>query len=197
MTKSVDFYYDFGSPAAYLAWTQIARICAEQGATLVYKPFLLGAVFKATGNASPVTIPAKAKFMFADLNRWAKHWGVPLTINPFFPFNGLELMRAAAGMQLREPQRFEDFNRAIYTAMWVDAQDFSKPQVVAGVLQRAGFDPAAVMALAASDEAKATLRANTDEALARGAFGAPTFVVGQDLYWGQDRLFMVEQALAG
>lgn len=197
MTKSVDFYYDFGSPAAYLAWTQIARICAEQSATLVYKPFLLGAVFKATGNASPVTIPAKAKFMFADLNRWAKHWGVPLTINPFFPFNGLELMRAAAGMQLREPQRFEDFNRAIYTAMWVDAQDFSKPQVVAGVLQRAGFDPAAVMALAASDEAKATLRANTDEALARGAFGAPTFVVGQDLYWGQDRLFMVEQALAG
>ncbi len=194
--KTVDFYYDYGSPTAYLAWTQLPRICAEKGATLVYKPFLLGGVFKATGNQSPVMIPAKAKFMFADLNRWARHWNVPLTINPFFPFNGLDLMRAAAGMQLREPQRFEDFNRAIYTAMWVDALDFSKPQIVAGVLQRAGFDPAAVMALASSDEAKAALRANTDEALARGAFGAPTFVVGQELYWGQDRLFMVEQALA-
>nr|WP_207765938.1 2-hydroxychromene-2-carboxylate isomerase [Solimonas fluminis] len=195
--KTVDFYYDFGSPTAYLAWTQIARICAEKGARLAYKPFLLGAVFKATGNASPVTIPAKARFMFADLERWAKHWDVPLAINPFFPFNSLELMRAAAGIQLREPQRLDDFNRAIYTAMWVDAKDFGKPAVVAEVLAQAGFDPAAVMALAADDQAKAALRAHTDEALARGAFGAPTFVVGQDLYWGQDRLFMVEAALAG
>lgn len=195
--KTVDFYYDFGSPTAYLAWTQIPRICAEKGARLAYKPFLLGAVFKATGNASPVTIPAKARFMFADLERWAKHWDVPLAINPFFPFNSLELMRAAAGIQLREPQRFDDFNRAIYTAMWVDAKDFGKPAVVAEVLARAGFEPSAVMALAADDQAKALLRANTDEALARGAFGAPTFVVGQDLYWGQDRLFMVEAALAG
>ncbi|HSW11388.1 MAG TPA: 2-hydroxychromene-2-carboxylate isomerase [Solimonas sp.] len=197
MSKSVDFYYDFGSPTAYLAWTQLPRICAERGAQLNWKPFLLGGVFKATGNASPVTIPAKAKFMFADLKRWAAHWGVPLTINPHFPFNTMELMRAATGLLLREPQRFEAYNRAIYTAMWVDALDFSKPQVVAGVLSGAGFDPAAIMALAADDEVKALLRANTEEAIARGAFGAPTFFVGKDLYWGQDRLFMVEQALAG
>lgn len=196
MTKTVDFYYDFGSPTAYLAWTQLPRICAAQGAKLVYKPFLLGGVFKATGNASPVTIPAKAKFMFADLARWAKHWGVPLTINPYFPFNTLDFMRAAAGVQLRMPERFEDYNRAVYEGMWVQAKDFSKPAVVAETLAAAGFDPAAVLALAADEGAKAALRANTDEALARGAFGAPTFIVGNELYWGQDRLFMVEQALA-
>lgn len=194
--KSVDFYYDYGSPTAYLAWTQLARICTERGAQLSYKPFLLGGVFKATGNQSPVLIPAKAKFMFADLHRWADRWGVPLTVNPHFPFNSMELMRAAVGLQLRQPERLEDFNRAIYTAMWVEALDFKQPSVVAGVLTKAGFDPAAIAALAADDAVKAALRANTDEAIARGAFGAPTFVVGKDLYWGQDRLFMVEEALA-
>ncbi|WP_205527154.1 2-hydroxychromene-2-carboxylate isomerase [Solimonas sp. K1W22B-7] len=194
--KSVDFYYDFGSPTAYLAWTQLARICADKNAQLVYKPFLLGAVFKATGNQSPVMIPAKAKFMFADLKRWAQHWNVPLTLNPHFPFNTLDFMRAAAGVQLHMPERFEEFNRAIYEGMWVQAKDFSKPAVVAEALAAVGFDPAAVLALAADDAAKAALRANTDEALARGAFGAPTFVVDGELYWGQDRLFMVEAALA-
>jgi len=195
--KSVDFYYDYGSPTAYLAWTQLPRICAAQGAQLNYKPFLLGGVFKATGNQSPVIIPAKAKWMYQDLQRWARHWGVPFALNPHFPFNTLDLMRAAAGLQLREPQRFDDFNRAIYTAMWVEARNFKQPEVVAQVLANAGFDPAAIAALAADEEVKAALRANTEEAVARGVFGAPTFFVGKDLYWGQDRLFMVEQALAG
>jgi len=194
-SKSVDFYYDYGSPTAYLAWTQLPRICAAHGAQLVYKPFLLGGVFKATGNQSPVIIPAKAKWMFADLQRWSRHWGVPLTINPHFPFNTLELMRAAAGMQLRQPGRLDDFNRAIYTAIWVDAQNFKQPEVVAAALAKAGFDPAQIAALSADEEVKAALRANTEEAVARGVFGAPTMFVGGELFWGQDRLFMLEEAL--
>lgn len=194
--KSVDFYYDYGSPTAYLAWTQLARICAERGAQLNYKPFLLGAVFKATGNSSPVTIPAKAKFMFADLQRWAAHWGVPLQFNPNFPINSIELMRAATAVRMHQPQRLEDFNRALFTAMWVQAKNLSQPAVVAEVLLAAGLDPAAIAAQAASEEVKAALRTTAEEAIARGAFGAPTFIVGQELYWGQDRLFMVEKALA-
>jgi len=194
-SKSVDFYYDYGSPTAYLAWTQLPRICAAQGAQLNYKPFLLGGVFKATGNQSPVIIPAKAKWMYQDLQRWARHWGVPFTLNPHFPFNTLDLMRAAAGLQLREPQRFDDFNRAIYTAMWVEARNFKQPEVLEQVLANAGFDPAAIAAIAADEEVKAALRTNTEEAVARGVFGAPSFFVGKDLYWGQDRLFMLEEAL--
>ncbi|MDN5938123.1 MAG: 2-hydroxychromene-2-carboxylate isomerase [Salinisphaera sp.] len=196
MSKSVDFYYDYASPTAYLAWTQLARICNEKGATLNYKPFLLGGVFKATGNQSPVAIPAKAKYMFADLSRWATHWGVPLQFNPHFPINSMTLMRAAAGVQLRLLQRLEEFNRAVFHAMWVDAQDLSQPEVVAAVLDAAGFDAAAIAALAGEGEVKAALRATTEEAIAQGAFGAPTFIVDKELYWGQDRLFMVEQALA-
>jgi 2-hydroxychromene-2-carboxylate isomerase len=196
MNKTVDFYYDYGSPTAYLAWTQLARICAERGATLRYKPFLLGAVFKATGNSSPIMIPAKARFMFADLGRWAAHWRVPLQLNPHFPFNTLELMRAACGVQLHAPARLEDFNRAVYSALWVEARDFSKPEIIAQRLAAAGFDPAELSAWTQADDSKAALRAHTDEAIARGAFGAPTFVVGDQLFWGQDRLFMVEQALA-
>lgn len=194
-SKSVDFYYDYGSPTAYLAWTQLPRICAANGALLVYKPFLLGGVFKATGNQSPVIIPAKAKWMFADLQRWARHWDVPLTMNPHFPFNTLELMRAAAGMQLRQPERLEAFNRAIYTAIWVDAQNFKQPEIVAAALAKAGFDPAAIAALSSDEEVKARLRETTDEAVARGVFGAPSMFVGGELFWGQDRLFMLEEAL--
>ena len=196
MSNSVDFFYDFGSPTTYLAWTQLPRICAARGASINWKPFLLGGVFKAIGNASPVMIPAKAKFMFRDLERWARHWDVPFTLNPYFPFNTLELMRAAAGVQLHDPSRFDGFNRAIFTSMWVRALDFNKPEVVADTLTQAGFDPAAVKTMAGDERTKAALRANTDEAVARGAFGAPTFFVGDEMYWGQDRLFMVEQALA-
>lgn len=195
MSKSVDFYYDYGSPTAYLAWTQLPRICAAHGAQLNYKPFLLGAVFKATGNASPVMIPAKAKFMFADLQRWAAHWGVPLKFNPHFPINSMELMRAATAVQLHQPERLQEFNRAVFEAMWVNAQHLGQPETVVAVLSAAGFDAAVLAAQAAGDEAKAALRATTDEAIARGAFGAPTFIVGKELFWGQDRLFMVEEAL--
>ena len=196
MSKSVDFYYDYGSPTAYLAFTQIEAICARQGATLNYKPMVLGAVFKATGNSSPVTIPAKAKFMLADLARWARHWGVPLQFNPNFPINTVDLMKAACGVQMRQPERFADFNRAMFQALWVDALNLNLPAVRDEVLSKAGFDPVEIAALMADADVKAASRANTDEAIARGAFGAPTFIVGKQLFWGQDRLFMVEASLA-
>jgi 2-hydroxychromene-2-carboxylate isomerase len=196
MTKEVEFFFDVGSPASYLAATQLPKICREADATLVYRPMLLGGVFQATGNASPNEIPAKGRYLFDDLARYAKRYGVPLRMNPHFPINTLLLMRGATAMQLRKPDRFVDYLDAVFKAIWVDAQDMGDAGIVAGVLQRIGLDPASVMAAVTDPEVKATLKSTTEQAVARGVFGAPTCFVGARMFFGQDRLEFVREALA-
>ena len=197
MDKTVEFFFDVGSPASYLAWTQLPGLCATAGATLVYRPMLLGAVFQATGNASPVAVPAKGKHMLVDLQRCAQRHGVPLKHNPHFPVNTLTLMRAIAGVQRRLPERFDELLRAVFTAMWVGEHNLNDPAVAARVLADAGFDAAQIVALAGDADVKAALRATTEEAVARGVFGAPTMFVGAQMFFGQDRLDHVRDALAG
>jgi 2-hydroxychromene-2-carboxylate isomerase len=194
-TKSVDFYFDFGSPAAYLAYTQLPHICAEAGAALVWKPMLLGGVFQATGNRSPAEVPAKAPYMNVDLQRFARRYQVPFVHNPHFPINTLLLMRGATGMQMHQPGRFGAYVDAVFRAMWVEPRNLNDPAAVAAVLQGAGFDPAALLALANSQEVKDRLKANTQAAVARGVFGAPTMFVGDQMFWGQDRLDFVREAM--
>ena len=196
MTKQVEFYFDVGSPASYLAATQIPRLASEAGATLVYKPMLLGGVFQATGNASPANVPAKGRWMFDDLAAHAKRYGVPFRMNPHFPINTLLLMRGAVAMQLKHPDRFVAYLDAVFKALWVTGRDLNDASVVAGVLHEAGFDAATVMGELTDPEVKAVLKATTDEAIARGVFGAPSFFVGDRLYFGQDRLEFVRDALA-
>ncbi|MEJ8823958.1 2-hydroxychromene-2-carboxylate isomerase [Variovorax humicola] len=196
MTKSVDFYFDFGSPAAYLAATQLPKIAADAGAALVWKPMLLGGVFQATGNHSPTEIKPKGPYMTADLQRYARRYGVPFAHNPHFPINTLLLMRAASGIQAQQPERFAEFVDAIFKAMWIDGRNMNDPAVVGEVLQAAGFDAAAVLALANAQETKDKLKATTQEAVERGVFGAPTMFVGKDMFWGQDRLDFVREYLA-
>ncbi len=196
MTKSVEFYFDFGSPAAYLAATQLPRLCAEMNAELVWKPMLLGGVFQATGNHSPVTIPAKRAYVFPDFARFARRYGVPLKGNPNFPVNTLLLMRGATGLQMHEPERFAAYADAMFHAMWVEPRNLNDPATVGAVLQEAGFDPAKMLALANSQDVKDRLKAITQEAVERGVFGAPTMFVGQQMFWGQDRLDFVQEALA-
>ena len=196
MSKTVEFFFDVGSPASYLAWTQLPALCSAAGATLAYRPMLLGAVFQATGNASPVTVPAKGRHMLLDLARCASRHGVPLKHNPHFPINTLTLMRAAAGVQLRQPERFEGLLRAVFTAMWVEERNLNDAAVAARVLAEAGFDAAQIVALAGDADVKAALRATTEEAVARGVFGAPTMFVGTEMFFGQDRLDFVRDALA-
>ena len=104
--NTFEFWFDFGSPAAYLAFTQIPKIETETGAKAVYCPMLLGGVFQATSNHSPATIPAKGKYIFNDFNRFAKRYGVPFSSNPHFPINTLLLMRGAIGMQKQHPEQF-------------------------------------------------------------------------------------------
>lgn len=195
MTKQVEFYFDVGSPASYLAATQLPTLCADAGATLVYRPMLLGGVFQAVGNASPMTIAAKGRYVFDDLTRYAARYGVPLKQNPFFPINTLLLMRAATALQLKQPQRFQPYLDAVYRAIWVDGRDMNDGSVVAAVLQRAGIDPASMMAAVTDPEVKAALKATTEGAVARGVFGAPTMFVGDRMFFGQDRLDFVREAL--
>ena len=195
--KTVEFFFDFGSPTTYLAYTQLPRIARETGATLMYRPMLLGGVFKATGNASPVTVPAKGRWMGGDIARWAQRWGVPFAFNPHFPINTLTLMRGAVGLQMRQPADFERYVEAVFKAMWVQPRKLGDAGELGAVLTQAGLDAAAFGALVADPEVKAALVGNTEEAVARGVFGAPTCFVGGEMHFGQDRLDFVREALGG
>lgn len=193
--KQVEFFFDFGSPTAYLAYTQLPKIAAECGAGIVWRPMLLGGVFKATGNQSPVLVALKGAWMWGDMERWAWRYGVPLLKNPHFIINTLTLMRGAVGLQLRQPGQFQRYVDAMFHAMWVEPCNLGDAAVVAATLQKAGFDPAAFAALAGDPEVKAKLIELTDEAVQRGVFGAPTLFVGNEMFFGQDRLEFVREAL--
>ena len=195
MPKTVEFFFDVGSPAAYIAWKQLPHICREAGAAIAYKPMLLGGVFQATGNHSPTTVPAKGRYMMDDLGRFAARYGVAFQENPHFPINTLMLMRGAAGLQMREPARFAPYVDAVYDAIWAEAKNMNDPATVGGVLQAAGFDPAALLVMTGDQAVKDRLKAITQEAVERGVFGAPAFFVDGQMFWGQDRLDFVQQAL--
>jgi 2-hydroxychromene-2-carboxylate isomerase len=194
--KTIEFFFDVGSPTTYLAHTQLPRIAREAGAQLQYRPMLLGGVFKATGNASPVTVPAKGRWMGADLARWAERWGVPFAFNPHFPVNTLTLMRGATALQMRRPQAFMPYVDAVFDAMWVRPRNLNDAAEVAAVVQRAGLAADEFAALVADPQVKAALVAATEEAVARGVFGAPTCFVGDEMHFGQDRLDFVRDAAA-
>lgn len=193
MSKTIECFFDFGSPATYLAWTQLPALAARYNAKLVWRPMLLGAVFKATGNQSPAMNPAKGRYMLIDFQRYAKSYGVPMKFNPFFPINTMTLMRGAVAL-LDDP-RFDDYLDTVSTAIWVDEQNMGQPEVVASVLAKAGFDAQALLVRCGEDTVKEKLKANTEEAVVRGAFGAPTIYVDGEMFFGQDRLSMIEKAL--
>jgi 2-hydroxychromene-2-carboxylate isomerase len=195
MTRAVEFFFDVGSPASYLAWTQLPKIVQATGSEIEYRPMLLGGVFQATGNRSPMEVPAKGQYLMDDMQRFARRYGVPFRHNPHFPLNTLALMRMVLGLQLREPERLVPFVDAVFRAIWVDARDLNDPVVVTEVLRQAGFDPERMLALASDPAVKDDLKVATQEAVARGVFGAPTFFVGGEMYWGQDRLDFVKEAL--
>lgn len=194
--RSLEFFFDYGSPTTYLAATQLPAIAAEAGATLVWRPMLLGGVFKATGNASPVTVPAKGRWMQQDIARWAAHHGVPFAFNPHFPINTLMLMRGDIAVARHADAHLERYRRAVFEAMWVRPQNLGDPAVLGALLAGIGLDPAAMLGWVAEPEVKAALVANTDEAVARGVFGAPSIFVGDELFFGQDRLDFVRAALS-
>jgi 2-hydroxychromene-2-carboxylate isomerase len=192
--EPIEFWFDFGSPTTYLAHTQMPKVAADTGARIDYMPMLLGGVFKATGNQSPVMVPAKGRWMADDLARFARRYGVPFRFNPHFPINTLTLMRGAVGLQMRQPERFMPYVDAVFHAMWVEPVNLGDVAVLAATLGAAGFDATQMQALAGDADVKARLIANTEAAVARGVFGAPTCFVGDEMFFGQDRLDFVREA---
>lgn len=195
--KQVEFFFDVGSPFSHIAWRALPEIAARTGAEIVWRPILIGGVFKATGNVSPMTVPAKGSYSTIDLYRWAEYYGIPFQMNPHFPINTLPLMRGATAMLMRGPKALEAYLDAIYPAMFEQPVNLGEPAEIGKVLARAGIDPQALMAEIGTDAVKDKLRTDTDDAVQRGVFGAPTFFVGTEMYWGQDRLMFVERALQG
>jgi 2-hydroxychromene-2-carboxylate isomerase len=194
MNRQLEFLFDYGSPFSYLASLQLEGFAKRYNAEVVYSPILLGAVLKATGNASPMTIPAKARYMATELRRWSARYGVAFRPNAHaFLSNTLRLMRGAVAAQ--KLGFFLLYHRAIYRAVWAEAQDLGDEAILRRVLEKGGVPATELIATAERQEVKDGLRDNTERAIERGAFGAPTFFVGNEMFWGNDRFDFVEEAL--
>lgn len=198
MAKTLEFLFDFGGPNSYLAHKALPAICAQTGAEVVYTPILLGGLFKLTNNQAPLIryadTPAKRNYEMLEFDRFVKAHLLPFKMNPHFPINSLHLMRGAVAAQ--HLGCFMSYVEAIMTAMWEDGANTGDAAVVMHVLDQAGLDGSALLAKADDPEVKAELAANTEQAAARGAFGVPTFFVGEDMFWGKERLGQVAEALA-
>ncbi len=195
MSRQLEFYFDYGSPYSYLADSQLGALAKRTGAKIAYRPMLLGGVFKATGNYSPAAEPieSKRRYSAVDLRRWVDHYRVEFQPNPFFPINTLPLMRACVAAQ--RDGVFEAFHAAVYPAFWAEARNMGDPEVFASVLERAGIDAKPILERAVDPEIKQELRETTDAAVERGVFGAPTFFVDDEIFFGADHLPFIERAL--
>jgi 2-hydroxychromene-2-carboxylate isomerase len=195
----VEFYYDLVSPYSYLAYGQIGRICEENGAKLVLRPMLLGAVHKMAEIKAPIETNLKTRYQARNIRRWAEYYGVPLRFPDPFPFRTLKTMRAA--MFLRERGELEAFTDAAFAIYWQEGgapkglEEADEDAPISSVAGRVGADPEEVLEGAAIPGAKQALKDATSEAVERGVFGAPAFFVGEEMFWGNDRLHFVEAAL--
>jgi 2-hydroxychromene-2-carboxylate isomerase len=188
---TLEFFYDFVSPYSYLASTRVEAEVAKVGGTVRFRPFLLGGVFHATDNKAPIENPAKARYLPSDLTRWARRIGVPFAWPQKFPV--LTVLPLRAALAAEKQGKLVPFTHALYRAYWAEGRDISEASVVGDAASSAGLDPAALLAEAPGF--KDALKAQTQEAVDRGAFGAPTFFVGGDMFLGNDRLDFAIEAL--
>lgn len=188
MPHSIEFLFAVGSPTAYLAWTQLPGLAKRTGADIKLTPILLGGLFNGSGNHSPADVPSKRTYIAADCARF----GVPFNQNPHFPVNTLMAMRAVAGAAIEGTM--DSIAAAAFEAMWIDGMNLDDPTELEAFADNAGIGIDKTAGWITSDTAKAHLRANTDNAVQRGAFGAPTFFVNNEMFFGQDRLDWVEAA---
>src|SRR5450432_4543347 len=200
LTQSPQFMFDVGSPNAFLSHEAIPRIERRTGVKFEYVPILLGGIFKATNNKSPAEtlagIKNKPEFQVLETERFVKRFGVkPYTMNPFFPVNTLNVMRAAVAAQLEGV--FEKYVDAAFHHMWVEPKKMDDPEVAANALTASGLDGARLLARAQDAEVKAKLIENTQGAVERGAFGSPTFFVGKEMFFGKEQLREVEEMVSG
>ena len=197
---NIIFYFDFGSPNAFLCHRVVPAIEQRTGVKFTYVPILLGGLFKLTGNQSPATafagIKNKPEYEALEMRRFITRHGIAdFKFNPFFPINTLQLMRGAVAAE--QLGVFDAYVTAVVDAMWARGLDMGQPEVAAGVLAAAGLQADEIFALSQSPEIKQRLLENTQAAFEKGAFGIPTFLVGDELFFGKDRLRDVEEAITG
>ena len=200
MGQKVEFLFDFGSPNAYLSHEAIPAIEKRTGASFEYVPILLGGIFKATNNRSPVETLAgvknKPEFMQLETERFIKRFNVqPDVWNPYFPINTLNLMRGAVAAQSEGV--FKKYVEAAFHHMWREPKKMDDPQVAVKALTESGLDGARLLTRAQDADVKAKLIENTQKAVERGAFGSPTFFVGNEIFFGKEQLREVEELVTG
>lgn len=188
---TLEFFYDFTSPYSWLASTQVEAVAARAGGQVRWRPFLVGGVFKATGNRAPLETPAKGRHMLVDLHRWARRYGLTLRFPRAFPLSSMLALRCALAAE--GEGKLVPFSQAVFRAAFEEERDIASPEVLAALAAGVGLDGAAL--LAAAPGQKEALARQTAEAVERGAFGAPALFVGDELFVGNDRLDFAEQAL--
>jgi 2-hydroxychromene-2-carboxylate isomerase len=194
----VEFHFDFGSPNAYLAHLVVPEVEKRTGATFEYVPVLLGGVFKLTSNRSPVEsmagIKNRLEYEHLERQRFIRRHGITeFVLNPFFPVNTLLIMRGAVAAQL--DGEFARYVDTIFRGMWAQGKKMDDPEVVRAVLTAAGLNAAALLARTQDAEVKDRLLKNTQGSVERGTFGSPTFFVGNEIFFGKDRLRDVEEEI--
>ncbi|WP_089604320.1 2-hydroxychromene-2-carboxylate isomerase [Acinetobacter piscicola] len=194
--KQIVFYFDLGSPYSFVGFHRIQQIAQQYQAEIVWKPMLLGGVFKATGNNSPMAVPAKARYSMIDLGRWSKLWNIPVQMNPYFPINTLNLMRIITAVQIYQPENFQKVLNGLFDAMFGNPCNLNDINELANVAQKLDLEVPQVQAWLTDEQVKAQLKSVTDEAIERGVFGAPTWFVGDEMFWGIDHLHFVEMELS-
>ena len=192
---AITWYYDYSSPYTYLASTRIESLCERQGYTLVWKPILVGGIFNAVNQSvyEARATPAKARYGAKDVTDWARYYGIPFSFPSIFPINSVKALRGAlmaigAGV-------VPEYSRRIFQAYWAENKDISDDEVLACIAGQTGLAREAFTDWTSGAEAKENLRSITQEAMDRGVFGSPTFFLGEDMYFGNDRLVLLEEAM--
>lgn len=191
----LEFFFDFVSPYTYLASHQLRYDKRYHQVDVVWTPMLLGGVFKAVGNRPPAELAPKGAYMLLDLQRLAHHYGVPFSFPASFPINTLMPMRGAAALLRQKSPRYLAYCGAMFDAYWGRGEDISDPEVWAGIASSTGVDPLELRKAIETPEVKEALKASTDRAVNIGAFGAPTFLADGEMFWGFDRMFLVDKHL--
>ena len=195
MQPTVEFLFDFVSAPSALAWLCLPKLVHQAGARLVMTPVVVTGIFKATGNIAPLNLPAKMEWLRRDLPRWAAKRGVQMHPNPRLPFRSLPYLRGCLLAQERGEE--SRFIQAVFEAAFVRGENMDDEQTVVGLSKRAGLDPQAYLDGIERQDIKDKLRRNTEDAVARKVFGVPTFFVNGELFFGQDRIEFVMEALQG
>ena len=191
MVATFEFLYDFISPYSYLAFTQLEGVAQKAGIPVLYRPVFLSGIFKETGNRPPIEVAAKAAYLPKDVQDWASDYGVPMTFPATFPFNSIKALRGA--LVAEAEGKLAAYSRLVFDAAWAEGKDVSKPEVLAQLVAGLGLEGDKFLARIEEEQVKEELKRRTSEAVGRGVFGLPTFFVDGELFWGNDRLALLER----